>query len=87
MPDTEEGRITLAILQRDILHLTELIKLYLENSKKHDGDIKKLDERLTCIEPTVKTTSRIMEIALYVIVIAVIGGVMWAVIQSGSFLP
>jgi len=86
MPDTDDGRVTLAIIQRDILHLTGLLETFIESAKVRDLRIEKLDQRLTCIEPTVKTISEIMKIALYVIVVAAIGAIAWAAVQSGAFL-
>ena len=87
MPDTENGRVTLAIIQRDILHLTSLLEAHIKTDLARDERIDKLDDRLTVIEPTVRTMSKVMEIALYIIVVAAIGGIVWAVIQSGAALP
>ena len=87
MPDTDDGKVTLAVIQRDILHLTQLLESFIEGAKLRDERIEQLDKRLTCIEPTVKTISEIMKIALYVIVVAAIGAIAWAAVQSGAFLP
>jgi len=87
MPDTPEGRVTLAIIQRDILHLTGLLEAHIESDKARDERIDKLDARLTLVEPTVRTMARVLEIALYIVVVAAIGGVIWAAIQSGAALP
>ena len=87
MADTQDGRVTLAVIQRDILHLTDLVEKHIENDKLRDQRIEKLDKRLTYIEPTVRTLSKVLEIALYIIVVAAIGGVIWATVQSGSVLP
>ena len=87
MPDTPEGRVTLAIIQRDILHLTGLLETHIESDKERDKRIDKLDERMACIEPTVKTMRKVLEIALYIIVVMAIGGIAWAIVQSGAALP
>ena len=87
MSDTIEGRVTLAVIKRDILHLTDLVETLIESDRLRDERIKTLDERLTHIEPTVHVLSRILEIAMYIIIVAAIGGIIWAAVQSGSALP
>ena len=87
MSDTTEGRVTLAVIQRDILYLTDLIERLIESDKLRDERIEKLDKRLAHIEPTVHVLSRVFEIAMYIIVVAAIGGIIWAVVQSGATLP
>ena len=86
-PDSKEQEVTLAIIQNDILHLTETVKLYLENAKKRDERIEDLNKRLTKIEPIVCTISEVMKLAMYAIVAAAIGGIAWAIVQSGALLP
>ena len=87
MADTQDGRVTLAVIQRDILHLTDLVEKHIENDKLRDQRIEKLDKRLTYIEPTVRTLAKVLEITMYIIVVAAIGGIIWAAVQSGSVLP
>ena len=79
--------MTLAIIQRDILHLTSLLETHIKTDLARDERIDKLDDRLTVIEPAVRTMSKVMEIALYLIVAAAVTGIIWAVIQSGAALP
>jgi len=86
MPDTDDGKVTLAIIQRDILHLTGLLETFLESARLRDARIEKIENRLTKIEPTVATIAKVLEIALYVIVIAAIGAIAWAAVQSGTLL-
>ena len=86
MPDADDGKVTLAIIQRDILHLTGLLETFLHNARLRDTRIEKIENRLTKIEPTVATIAKVLEIALYVIVIAVIGAIAWATVQSGALL-
>jgi len=95
MPEQEDGRVTLAIIQRDILHLTGLLESFLESAKERDRRITELervaipalDKRVTDMEPKVRTISRIGEIALYIVVVMAVGGIVWAVIQSGAAIP
>ena len=86
MPDADDGKVTLAIIQRDILHLTGLLETFLHNARLRDARIEKIENRLTKIEPTVATIAKVLEIALYVIVIAAIGAIAWAAVQSGALL-
>ena len=86
MPDTEDGKVTLAVIQRDILHLTGLLETFLESASLRDARIEGIDKRLMFIEPTVATIAKVLEIALYVIVIAAIGAIAWAAVQSGTLL-
>ena len=86
MPDTDDGKVTLAVIQRDILHLTGLLETFLESARLRDARIASIDKRLTFIEPTVATIAKVLEIALYVIVIAAIGAIAWAAVQSGALL-
>jgi len=87
MTDTPEGRVTLAIIQRDILHLTGLLEQHIENAQKRDEKIAALDRRVTNVEPTVRTVRKIGEIALYILVVAAVAGIVWAAVQSGAALP
>jgi len=86
MLETEDGKVTLAVIQRDILHLTMLLESFLASSKLRDERIERIDKRLTRIEPTVATIAKVLEIALYVIVITAIGAIAWAAVQSGALL-
>lgn len=43
-PDTDNGRVTLAIVQRDILHLTQLVERW------HDEDRTRLERLERCLE-------------------------------------
>lgn len=47
MPDTDNGRVTLAVIQNDILHLTNLLEDHIASDNKRADD---REERLRCLE-------------------------------------
>ena len=95
MPDTEDGKVTLAVLKTQLDNVLTVLEEIKRLGANRDARVTKiemetipaLDRRVTDVEPTVRTIRKIGEIALYIFVVAAIGGIIWAAIQSGTAFP